>query len=202
MRQDCHVESMPSPSIEACLKLWCENLGDEFAKRVERMGEQAFEPHLLHVRIALQDMTHWHGSKKVRRYIVSTSRRPPSCVENSLGTPTGLHIIEEAIGDGEPIGMVFRGRRAIGQRYFELSEEERVPCLVTTRILRLRGLEPGINTGPGCDSYERYIYIHGTNHEERLGNPQSAGCIVLGNEAMLALYESVPVKTLVWIGMK
>ena len=38
--------------------------------------------------------------------------------------------------------------------------------------MRLRGLEEGLNKGPEMDSYDRYIYIHGTNHEDRLGNLQ------------------------------
>ena len=41
---------------------------------------------------------------------------------------------------------------------------------VTTRILWLSGEEDGINKGGNVDSYQRYIYIHGTSEEGRLGN--------------------------------
>ena len=35
----------------------------------------------------------------------------------------------------------------------------------------------------------RYIYIHGTNHEERLGRPASIGCVRMGNSEVIDLYE-------------
>ena len=135
----------------------------------------------------------------VKSYTISTSAKPPSCIEDSLGTPTGLHEIVEKIGDAEPLGTVFKGRKSIGKTYSELPEEEqRGTNLITTRILRLRGLEPGHNAGNNAkgqcvDSYKRYIYIHGTNHEEKLGQPQSAGCILLSNTDMLELFVAVEV---------
>jgi lipoprotein-anchoring transpeptidase ErfK/SrfK len=55
--------------------------------------------------------------------------------------------------------------------------------------------------GPGVDSYQRYIYIHGTNQEQRLGRPASHGCIRLGNDDMLALFRRVRQRTTwCWIG--
>src|SRR5690606_32351873 len=81
-----------------------------------------------------------------------------------------------------------------------LSEEENTPNLVTTRILRLRGLEPGKNSGENCDTYDRYIYIHGTNHEDRIGTPDTAGCIVLRNAEVITLYNSTPEGSLRCLG--
>ena len=63
--------------------------------------------------------------------------------------------------------------------------------LITSRILRLEGLEPGINQGPGCDSYERYIYFHGTNHEDQLGQAVSIGCIRMANADIIAVFDRV-----------
>ena len=40
----------------------------------------------------------------------------------------------------------------------------------------LSGEEYGVNKGNGIDSYERYIYIHGTNEEGRIGIPSSWVC--------------------------
>ena len=134
-----------------------------------------------------------------RTFPVSTSRNPPSCIEDSEGTPTGLHEITDLIGDGEPRGMVFRGRIATGKRYWEESDEEQKRNLITTRILRLRGLEAGHNAGPGVDSFERYIYVHGTNHEDRLGTPASGGCVLLANRDVEELFESVDLGSLVLI---
>ena len=61
-------------------------------------------------------------------------------------------------------------------RNFRLDDEENEKNLITTRILWLAGLEPGVNAGGAVDTYERYIYIHGTNHEHRLGAPASSEC--------------------------
>lgn len=80
-----------------------------------------------------------------------------------------------------------------------LPAEANEPNLITTRILWLRGLEPGVNSGPGIDTHDRYIYIHGTNHEERLGAPDSHGCVLLSNDEVIELFEQVPSGTLVMI---
>jgi hypothetical protein len=154
---------------------------------------------LLMVRISTQTLQLYRGSSLVRAFAVSTSTRPPSNVKNSLGTPGGLHEIAERIGAGQPPGMVFKSRVPTGRHYSELSEAENRANLITTRILWLRGLEPGINAGGDVDSYERYIYIHGTNHEDRIGTPASGGCVQLRNLDMIELYEDVRVGDWVWI---
>ena len=71
--------------------------------------------------------------------------------------------------------------------------------MITSRILWLRGLEPEVNRGGEVDTYDRYIYIHGTNHEHRLGEPMSAGCIEMRNLDVIELYEEVRAGDLVWI---
>ena len=65
--------------------------------------------------------------------------------------------------------------------------------------MRLEGLEEGINKGAGVDSYERCIYIHGTNLEDLVGTPLSHGCIALRNPDILRLFERVREGTLVYI---
>ena len=49
------------------------------------------------------------------------------------------------------------------------------------------------------DTYERYIYIHGTNHEGRIGEPMSAGCVLMRNLDIVELYEQVRRGDLVFI---
>lgn len=137
-------------------------------------------------------------------YPASTSLSEPSQVLDSGGTPRGLHVVIERIGDREPIGTVFKGRVSIGRTYEELEPQEQEGNLITTRILRLLGMEPGFNVGEGpdgsnVDSYARFIYIHGTNHEDRVGQPASGGCVQLRNEDMLALFDKAPVGTYVYI---
>ena len=133
--------------------------------------------------------------------MVSTSRRPPSNVANSLGTPRGLHEIAERIGGGQPPGMVFKSRIPTGRHFSELDDPGPGPLnLVTSRILWLRGLEPGVNLGDGVDSHGRYIYIHGTQREDEIGRPMSAGCVLMRNLDIIELYEEVRAGDLVWIG--
>jgi len=156
---------------------------------------------VLVVSLAAQTLALYQGGRNVRSYPVSTSRRPPSNVRNSLGTPTGLHAIAERIGGEQPIGMVFRGRVPTGRHYREyLPEELETDDLITSRILWLRGLEPGANQGGDVDTYQRYVYIHGTRHEDRIGTPASAGCVRLRNLDVIDLYERVRVGDWVWIG--
>jgi hypothetical protein len=127
----------------------------------------------------------------VKTYVISTSRRPPSNVKDSLGTPRGLHVIAERIGAGQPPGMVFKARVSTGRHFRELPATATEPNLITSRILWLRGLEPGVNAGGNVDSRARYIYIHGTNHEAQLGTPQSSGCVLMGNLDIIELFDEV-----------
>ena len=148
---------------------------------------------LLFVQISTQTLQFFRHEKIVRSFVISTSKKPPSNVKNSLGTPRGLHEIAERIGAGQPPGMVFKARVSTGHHFRELPDSADTGNLITSRILWLRGLEPGVNRGGDVDTYERYIYIHGTNHEDRLGEPQSAGCILMSNLDIIELYEDLRV---------
>ena len=154
---------------------------------------------VLVVRVGSQSMQFYRAGELVQAYPVSTSLRPPSNLKGSLGTPLGLHVIVEKIGHGQPPGMVFKGRVPTGRHFSEFGDEENRANLVTTRILWLSGLEPGANCGGEVDSHDRYIYIHGTNHEDRIGTPQSAGCVLMRNLDMVELFEQARVGDQVWI---
>jgi hypothetical protein len=146
---------------------------------------------LLLVRIGTATLQFYRAGVLVKSYPVSTSRRPPSSVKNSLGTPRGLHEIAERIGAGQPPGMVFVSRRPTGRHFSEFPDGAANDNLITSRILWLRGLEPGVNAGGDVDTYERYVYIHGTNHEDRIGEPMSSGCVLMRNLDLVELYEEV-----------
>ncbi len=133
----------------------------------------------------------------VKSYVISTSTLPPSNVANSLGTPTGLHEIAERIGGGQPPGIVFKSRVPTGRHYSEYPVNSL--NLITSRILWLRGLEPGVNQGGNVDTYSRYVYIHGTQRENKIGRPQSGGCVLMRNDDIIELYEEVRAGDLVWI---
>ena len=136
----------------------------------------------------------------LKSYVISTSLRPPCNVNDSLGTPRGLHEIAEKFGADAPPGIVFKGRVSLGKHFSECDEAQQARNLITTRILWLRGLEPGVNLGGNVDTYARYIYLHGTHREDRIGQPQSAGCVHLRNFDIIELFEEVRAGDLVWIG--
>lgn len=168
---------------------------------IQKCGELGIKPanQILVVHLAAQTMQFYRQDNLVRAYAVSTSSRPPSNVKGSLGTPLGLHAIAEKIGRDQPPGMVFSGRVPTGRHFRELGDEANQRNLITTRILWLQGLEPGLNQGGEVDSHDRYIYIHGTNREECLGTPVSAGCILMRNLDIIDLFEEVRVGDLVWL---
>lgn len=154
---------------------------------------------VLVVRISTATLQFFRRSELVKSYVISTSKRPPSNVKNSLGTPRGLHEIAERIGAGQPPGMVFKARIPTGKHYFEHPDGGANADLITGRILWLRGLEPGVNRGGDVDTHERYVYIHGTNHEDRIGEPLSSGCVLMRNVEIVELYEEVRAGDLVLI---
>ena len=119
---------------------------------------------------------------------ISTARNGLGCEENSFRTPTGWHRIHARIGAGAESGTVFRARVATGEVW---RGEPRDEDLILTRVLTLDGLEEGWNRGPGRDSLERFIYLHGTNQEQQLGQPVSHGCVRLSNADVSALFDHV-----------
>ena len=137
----------------------------------------------LHVSVAGQTLeVRTSAGEVLRTYPVSTSRYGLGTEPGSLRTPLGDFRVAEKIGGGEALGAVFKSRLPTGENGLGSTEAD----LVLTRILRLEGAEKhNINT------YERYIYIHGTNHEARLGQPASHGCVRMGNADVAELYELI-----------
>lgn len=155
---------------------------------------------LLAVSLPAQQLVLLAGQKVVASYAVSTSRYGAGCVEGSRRTPLGVHRIAEKIGAGCPRGTIFKARRATGE-IADIIVEARATSIdvITSRILWLEGLEPGLNSGPGVDSHARYIYIHGTAEEGLIGQPASIGCIRMRNDDVMELFENVNVGTLLFI---
>ncbi len=143
------------------------------------------------VRLEPSTLQLFSSGKLVTSYAISSSKRPPSNVKDSLGTPRGLHEIAERIGDGQPPGVVFKSRVPTGKHFSEFPNSQSDTNFITTRILWLRGLEPGVNLGGNVDSHDRYIYIHGTNHESRIGERMSSGCVLMRNTEIIDLYDRV-----------
>ena len=141
-----------------------------------------------------------HGRVPVCSYPVSTSRYGAGCEQDSRRTPTGMHHIAEKIGQGCERGEILKARVATGEiAEIIAAEEPGDEDLITSRILWLQGMEPGINQGEGVDSYQRYIYIHGSNEEGLIGQPASVGCIRMKNDDVIDLFDRVEVGTPVLI---
>ena len=144
---------------------------------------------LVHVPSQTLDLIDDSGAT-VRRYAISTSRFGIGSEPGSYKTPAGRFRIAEKFGDGAPPGEIFVSRVATGKFGQEGDEKDHVQ----TRIFWLDGLEP-----ENANTHDRYIYIHGTNSESRLGTPASDGCIRMNNLDAIDLYDRVPVETAVEI---
>ena len=169
---------------------------DAMGMRPDAAGSTA---QALVVDVTSQQLYLFEQGQLVGAYPVSTAERGTGNREGSLQTPLGLHRVDEKIGAGAPLGMIFRGRRPTGQQAEILTgpNERAARDDVTTRILWLAGLEPGVNQGGDVDSKRRYIYIHGTPEEGRIGQPASHGCVRMTNEDVIELFDRVEVGALV-----
>ncbi len=127
------------------------------------------------------------GREPQDSWSVSTAAAGLDNRQDSGGTPPGLHRIARKIGEGSPVGTVFSSREPTGETW--QPHQELPDDLILTRILTLRGAEPGLNLGPGVDTEERYIYLHGTNHEDGLGEPVSHGCVRLANADVCQVFD-------------
>jgi UDP-N-acetylmuramate--alanine ligase len=141
---------------------------------------------LLLVNVSAQKLHLVDTGAVIGEYPVSTSRWGVGNREGSNQTPRGLHRVCEKYGAGAPPGRIFIDRKDTGRDWNGRPEGEN---LILSRILRLEGLEPGVNRGPGIDSYERYIYIHGTSREDLIGTPNSHGCVGMRNRDVIELFD-------------
>jgi L,D-transpeptidase YbiS len=124
-----------------------------------------------------------------RSFPVSTAKKGTGSEPNSHKTPLGWHQICQKIGDNAESGTHFVGRKPTG-RVWKSSDPVEEKNLVLTRILWLDGEEDYNKT-----SKDRYIYIHGTNREDLIGTPSSAGCVCLRNADVIELYDLTPIGT-------
>tara|TARA_B110000014_G_C19997882_1_gene517071 strand:- start:357 stop:947 length:591 start_codon:yes stop_codon:yes gene_type:complete len=155
---------------------------------------------LVFVSIKEQKLYHIKNEKIINTFIISSSKYGTGNMEGSNKTPLGLHKIREKHGEKTPINGKMLGRKFYGKIAKIHTDKSRSKTDdVTTRIFWLEGLEKGKNKGEGIDSYKRYIYIHGTSEEGRIGSPASHGCIRMKNKDIINLYKRVEVGTLVLI---
>jgi L,D-transpeptidase YbiS len=136
----------------------------------------------IHISIRDQRLTLKEGETLVRTYPVSTSRFGIGTEEDSMKTPIGRFRVAEKIGDGLPSDTVFQSR-------VPLKADDPLPPtedLVMSRILWLDGLDEH-----NANTRDRFIYIHGTKHEDKIGNPASHGCVRMRNADVIELFDLV-----------
>ena len=155
---------------------------------------------LLYVDIPSQQMFFIKKGEIVNIYSISSSYYGTGNKVNSLMTPLGKHEIYKKLGENLPENAILKGRVWNGAIADIIKEPLDTDFdHVTSRILWLDGLEEGKNKGPGIDSRERYIYIHGTAEEGLIGKPASDGCIRMYNREIIELFDLVDEKAQVWI---
>lgn len=144
----------------------------------------------IHISVARQRLSLKRGRATLRSFPISTSKYGVGTEEGSFKTPPGRFRIAEKIGEGLPTNIAFKARLPVSPSAEMLKGED----LVMSRILWLDGLEK-----ENANTYDRYVYIHGTNNEEQIGEPASHGCIRMRNADVAELFEAVPLDTRVTI---
>lgn len=136
----------------------------------------------------------------VRSYPISSSKYGEGSTQNSFKTPLGNHVIKEMIGNNAIKNTIFTSRINTKRQAEIIHDEAKSDNdYVTTRIMWLDGQEEGKNKGKGIDSYQRYIYIHGTHEEGLIGQKASHGCIRMFNSDVIELFNDVKKGTKVYI---
>jgi L,D-transpeptidase catalytic domain len=139
--------------------------------------------HKLVISVPEQRMAVLDKGKPVAIYPVSTSKFGISDLPGTWGTPLGKLEVATKIGDGAPIGAVFKDRHFTGE-VIPIDAPGRDP--IVTRVLWLRGLER-----QNANAFRRYIYIHGTPEERNIGRPASYGCIRMRSSDVLEVFNTV-----------
>jgi len=176
------------------------SIKDTLADIEKRFPKSPTDPFII-ISISEQKLALIENNQVTKTYTISSAKAGTGNQSGSYKTPLGVHKISEKIGENAELGTIFKARidtHKIAKILTEPNQESGADN-ITSRILWLEGLEDGVNKGRDVDSHDRYIYIHGTDEEGRLGVPVSHGCIRMGNLDVVALFGLVSVGSLVVI---
>lgn len=171
-------------------------------KDLKRRFPQVFQQHsanpIILVSIAEQKLHLFYNSEVIASYLISSAEKGIGNISGSLKTPLGLHQISDKYGEHASSASIFKARENTHSIAKILNDPDaRSPDdNITSRILCLEGLEDRVNKGLDkdgkcVDSHSRYIYIHGTDEEGRLGTPASHGCVRMAKKDVIELFEKV-----------
>lgn len=151
---------------------------------------------LVQIRGSKQKLYVTDNGKPKEEFLVSTGAKGFSNTKNSDKTPLGLCYISKEINADEKYEVMIGGK---GVNYTvgptEKSDYREGHCAeVLTASLVLSGVEK-------CNQnmIDRFIYIHGTNREQYLGQKASQGCIRVSNDDILRLTDILSRGTYVYI---
>ena len=181
-------EEAPVPTLTQDQIDWLEN----FSWSTRTKGQRA-----IWVSVDEQMLRLIDGTKLVMEVRCATATNGSGSEMHSNKTPLGWHRVDEMIGSGAEKGTVFESRGKTGKIWTPGMDTKK--DLVLTRILWLTGEEPGKNKGGTVDSRNRFIYIHGTNGEDKIGTPSSHGCVRMMNDDVIVLFDAVTTETPVLI---
>ncbi len=143
------------------------------------------KPKILIIDVEQQKARFYEGKRLKEVFNISTAKNGLGSIEGSNCTPAGILRVAEKIGAGAPLGTIFKDRAAVGL-WDGRERENESPIL--TRILWLEGTEPS-----NQNTHERFIYLHGTSHESKLGTPNSQGCIAFANDDIIKVFNALQV---------
>ncbi len=129
------------------------------------------------------------GERQLKFFAISSATNGTGYVLGSNTTPLGRFKVHKKIGEDCVVGTVFKGRVPTGEIWTDSPSSplwQSSEDLILSRILWLEGVED-VN----ANTKDRYIYLHGTNHEHLLGKPASHGCIRFGNNDIIELFALV-----------
>ncbi len=183
-----------------------DDLKRRFPKYYQKSTVKQSKQTILLVSIAAQQLFNIRNLKLSANYPISSAEAGIGNQSGSNQTPLGVHQVSEKFGENSPISSIFKAR----VNTHRIAEILNIPGSksefdnITSRILWLDGLEDGINKGVdqhgnNVDSHSRYIYIHGTDEEGRLGQAASHGCVRMANKDVIELFKEVQVGCLVII---
>jgi hypothetical protein len=141
--------------------------------------------HKIIVSVPEQRMIVFKKDVPIAQYGVSTSKFGIGDRSGSCATPLGVMEVAKKIGDGAPLGAVFKSRHRTGE-IVRRDAPGRDP--IVTRILWLKGLER-----QNSHAFSRCIYIHGTPEERNIGTPVSYGCVRMRSADVAYLFNMVGV---------
>ncbi|MGU9977122.1 MAG: L,D-transpeptidase family protein [Candidatus Oxydemutatoraceae bacterium WSBS_2016_MAG_OTU14] len=165
---------------------------------LQRYPRYAVLPYAL-ISIRQQALYLFRNAHLITTFPVSTSRYGVGSRPHSFRTPSGLHRVYKKIGNSSPQFMRFVGRNEQHKAQLNPLPTISYEDAICTRILWLERLPFNRHWRKLLDSKKRYIYIHGTIDEKRIGRVASRGCIRMRNDDVCKAFSILQEQSLIYI---